>query len=99
MNARGRKGSEETRAIREKAARMERARRERNSLRHLLHVGALGWILIVPAILGAILGRLLGEGQLWASVVGLLVGIFFGALAVAWNVKRALAENDEEGKG
>lgn len=87
--------------VRRKAERMARGRRTRSSpWLALAHAGALGWVLILPAVLGVALGRLLeratGRGGL--TVLLLLVGLALGAALVARQVRRALQE-EEPGRG
>jgi hypothetical protein len=91
-------GGGDARKVREKAERMARARRARGTLwRSLLHVGVLGWLLILPALAGAVLGRVLARstGMRWLAMAGLLLGLLIGGLTVFWNVRRAIHEEDD----
>lgn len=85
--------------VRKKAQRMARARRSHDPMwRYLAHVGVLGWMFILPVVLGAAGGRLLARwtGMRWLAVVGLLAGLGTGAY-VAWRqVRRSLEDAEHE---
>lgn len=85
--------------VRRKAERMARARRSHDSMwRYLAHVGVLGWMFILPVVLGAAGGRFLARwsGQRWLAVVGLLVGLAAGSLVVWREVRHSLEDADRE---
>lgn len=87
--------------VRQKANRLRRARSASSSIwRHLANVGVLGWIFLLPVLLGLVAGRLiagrlgLGRGPVLA---GLLVGLVVGAWTSWWHVRRSLEDRDDEG--
>lgn len=93
------KTSPETEEVRRKAARVQRARVKQAALwRHLAHVGALGWTLMVPLVLGLLGGQLVG--RLTSSrapiLLGLLVGLVAGIAATARQVRGALQDDEED---
>ncbi|MEZ4390174.1 MAG: AtpZ/AtpI family protein [Polyangiales bacterium] len=83
--------------VEKKAARLAEARRRRPTLwQHLGHVGALGWVFVLPLVGGVALGRLVAHGRsdhapVW---VGLLVGLAAGGYGAWRQLRRGL--NDEE---
>lgn len=86
--------------VRRKAERMAEGRRARSSAwLALAHAGALGWVLVLPVVLGVALGRLLerttGRGGL--TVLCLLLGLALGAALVTRQVRRAL-EDPQRGR-
>lgn len=89
------------REVRRKAERMARARRSHNSMwRYLAHVGVLGWMFILPVVLGAAGGRLLARwtGIRLLALAGLLAGLGTGAY-VAWRqVRQSLEDAEDEAK-
>jgi ATP synthase protein I len=65
---------------------MARSRRASQPLwRHLVHVGVLGWVFVLPVVLGAVLGRMLEHwtGRRGAALAALLLGVLVGMYA-AW---------------
>lgn len=85
---------DEIRAVRTKVARMVRARQETNSIfKTLVHVGALGWVFVLPIVLGLVAGRAMGGRT--GAVVGLLLGVLFGGFAVYWNLRRSLHDDEK----
>jgi len=89
----------ETGPVRRKALRMLRARRQRVSpWRALLHVGVLGWVFVLPVVLGVVGGRLveLHLGLRGATLGGLLLGVVAGAYAAWRQIRQSLAEGDDE---
>lgn len=90
-----------TSEVRRKAERMARARRGRESMwRYLAHVGVLGWMFILPVVLGAAGGHLLARwtGIRFLAVVGLLFGLAAGSY-VAWRqVRHSLEDAEDEAK-
>ncbi len=90
---------ERTREVRRRVERMAEARRRADTFwRHVLNVGTLGWVFILPVVLGAVLGRL--GARLWGikalGVIGLLVGVAAGAYGVYRQVQKSLEEDSEE---
>ena len=89
-----------TEMVRHKAERMARARRERrNFWRTLSHVGVLGWLFVLPLVVGVAVGRYLADttGYGIYVLVGLVVGLLVGGY-VAWKaVQAALAEVRDQG--
>lgn len=61
-------------------------------LRHLAHVGVLGWIFILPVVLLAWLGHevSLVLNATWPAVFALLLGVAIGAYGVWRNVSESL---------
>lgn len=90
----------ESEAVRRKAHRMRLARRSSASLwRHLAHVGVLGWLFILPVVLGLFLGRLvsLRVGGTAPLLVGLGLGLLVGGYVTWRQVRRSLDDDDEGG--
>lgn len=87
--------------VRRKAERMARARKSRDSMwRYLAHVGVLGWMFILPVVLGAAGGHLLARwtGIRFLAIAGLLVGLATGTY-VAWRqVRHSLEDAEDEAK-
>ena len=87
--------------VRRKAERMARARKNRDSMwRYLAHVGVLGWMFILPVVLGAAGGHVLARwtGMRFLAVMGLLLGLGTGAY-VAWRqVHQSLEDAQDEAK-
>lgn len=87
--------------VRRKAERMARSRAATSSLwRHLAHVGVLGWVFVLPVVLGAVVGRLLmrSTGQKPLALAPLLLGVLLGAYAVWRQVRSSWPASDEEQK-
>lgn len=85
--------------IRRKAERMRRARSRSPSLwRSILHVGSLGWLFVIPIVLGAVLGHLLGRwtGLASLAVAPMLAGLAAGGYAVWVRLKKSARDDDEE---
>ncbi len=85
-----------------KAARLSRARRSRPLLwATLARVIGLGWVFILPLVVGAALGRLIARslGRPWIALVGLALGLFSGVYGVFRQVKGGLADDSSEGGG
>lgn len=88
--------------VRRKAERLQRARKKRATLfHHLLQVGALGWILILPLLGGVAIGHLVARlSGFWAAtLLGLLLGLAAGALGVFLQVRRSLTDDGDETAG
>jgi uncharacterized membrane protein YfcA len=80
-----------------KVAAVERTRQRRAPLwRQLAHVGALGWLLALPVVLGGLAGRAIGSlvDAQWPALTGLLLGLVIGLVAVYAAVKRSLSEEE-----
>ncbi len=91
--------SEYTETVRRKAKRMAVARRRRESLfRHLAQVGVLSWMLVVPLVLSAFLGRLLVDvfHRRELGLASLAVGLATGLWLVWRQLGRSLAQASEE---
>lgn len=89
----------ETDAVRRKAERIARGRRERRSAwQNLAHVGTLGWVLVIPLVLGIFVGRLaaIATGTRAPTLVGLFVGLAAGAYAVWRQLRRSLRDEEDE---
>lgn len=87
------------RSVASRTARMRKARASRSTIwRHVVHVGALGWMFILPIVLGAIAGRFLRtwRGVESAPVVGLGLGLLVGALLVFREVRSTLDEREDQ---
>lgn len=86
--------------VRKKAERLERAKRRDagRGFRELFRTGALGWMLILPAVLFAFLARWAFHEthQRWLSVLLLGVGLAIGIAGVVRQVRRSLEEREEE---
>ena len=88
-----------TSEVRRKAQRMARARRSKDPMwRYLAHVGVLGWMFILPVVLGAAGGHLLARwtGIRWLAVVGLLAGLATGSYVTWRQVRGSLEEAEHE---
>jgi len=85
--------------VRRKAARLSKARRRTSTWwRHVANVGALGWMLVVPTVVGAMLGR---WGAQWfemrsLTLVGLGLGLAVGLYTTGWHVRRSLRDDEVE---
>lgn len=78
-----------------KAERLARARQRRKSLfQALVHVGALGWMFVLPVVLGAIGGRLLAHAMQrpYLKLPLLLAGLLVGGYAVFRELRRSLED-------
>lgn len=85
--------------IRRKAERMVEARRRRVATwENLVHVGALGFLVVVPTALGAALGRLAGRslGSPSLALAGLLLGLFLGGYAAWRHIRSSLWRRDAQ---
>ncbi len=90
MNAlRRNRGHEEMhRAVRRRAERRERGEREgeRSIWQNLSMIGALGWLIVVPTLLGVLLGRWLDrlfETGITLTAACIVVGVALGSY-LAW---------------
>ena len=85
--------------VERKVRRLRLARSERRSLwRSLAHVGVLGWLFILPVLLGIATGRWVSTviGQRWPLLAGLALGLAVGGY-VSWRqVRGSIAHDDEE---
>lgn len=84
--------------VRRKAERMARARRRAPlGWRHLSSVGVLGWLFIIPVVLGAFAGRLVA--RTWhtpgATLIGLGLGLAAGAYVAFRHVQTSLRQDDD----
>jgi ATP synthase protein I len=80
-------------AVRLRRERRERGRRngERSLAQNLAMVGVLGWTIVVPGLLGILLGRWL-DGRLGTGIVFTSALVFIGlgvGCALAWRSMRA----------
>ena len=70
---------------------------ERSLARNLAMIGALGWLVVTPTLLGVFLGRWLdgqfGSGLLWTGAL-LTVGLVLGCL-IAWRRVEQIQREDE----
>jgi len=83
-----------------KVARMRRARRRKGTAwTTLVHVGALGWMLVLPVLAGVALGYPLAKrlGHPWPAMLGLLLGLVVGVYVVWRSVSRSF-QADEDGE-
>ena len=64
---------------------------ERSLAQNLAMVGALGWLIVVPTLLGGFLGRWL-DGLLDTGVQFTLPGVFLGVGLGAWMAWRRMNE-------
>jgi ATP synthase protein I len=88
--------------VRRKAARMARGRaRGATPWRHLVHVGVLGWMFILPVVGGAFLGGALARitGRAMFAIGPLLLGVAAGAYGVWRQVRGSLRDDDEATSG
>jgi ATP synthase protein I len=101
MKAAGEQEEEEThnglrRAVelRERRSRRWREQGERSIGRNLAMMGALGWLMVAPMLLGAFIGRWLdrvsGEGVIWTAAL-----IFAGSVFGGYLVWRRITEEPE----
>lgn len=99
-----RPGDDRGRQAMEEALERERRRRARRDAedppsvwRHLSILGALGWMIVVPVLLAALLGRWLdarfGTGVLFSGVL-ILIGICLSGW-LAWNRVKEEEEDEE----
>lgn len=80
-----------------RARRLARARRGPADLwSTLASVVGLGWVLVLPLVLGAVLGRLLARsfGRPWVALAGLLIGLAAGGYGVFRQVKLGLRDDE-----
>jgi ATP synthase protein I len=87
--------------VRRKAERMAQSRKHRDTAwRYLANVGVLGWMFILPVVLGAAGGHLLARwtGIRFLAVAGLLLGLGAGAYAAWRQVRRSLEDAEDEAK-
>lgn len=83
-----------------KVHRLRLARKSGDTVwRHLAHMGVLGWLMILPILLGLWVGRVIARST--GSPVPLLLGLFsglgVGAYVVFRQVRSSLEEKDDEG--
>lgn len=81
--------------VEHKVERMSRARsRPANIWRHVIDVGALGFVFVLPVVAGAMVGRALARwtGQSWLAIATLLLGLAIGAYGAWRHLERSLAE-------
>jgi ATP synthase protein I len=91
----------ETEEVRKKARRAQLARAEKSGAwKYLANVGVLGWVFMVPVLLGLFLGRLvaLRTGSRAPLLVGLLAGLVLGAWGTWRQVRRSLLDDPGEPK-
>jgi predicted F0F1-ATPase subunit len=95
------KPTPEAQEIRRKASRLRLARASKGALwRHLAHVGVLGWLFILPVLLGVFLGKLVAAhtGGQAPLLVGLFAGLVVGAYVTWRQVRRSISEDEEGGE-
>ncbi|MCA9623429.1 MAG: AtpZ/AtpI family protein [Myxococcales bacterium] len=83
-----------------KVERMRRARQRKGTAwMSLVHVGALGWMLVLPVLAGVGIGYVFAKrfGHPWPAALGLALGLCVGVYVVWRSVDRSLAEDDDEG--
>lgn len=81
-----------------KIAQLQRSRASERSLwRTAIHAGTLGWMLVLPAVLGGIGGHYLGKQMTstWPAVAGVVIGLSVGIYGVWRAVKRSLDEEED----
>ena len=92
------------RNVTRKAARRREARaRPPSVLLWMRAIGIVGWSIVVPALLGVIVGRWLDErmdaGTISWTLTLLLVGVVIGiGVAGAWVRREGLGDRSEEGR-
>ena len=82
------------REVKGKARRLARAREKRGGFwRHLAHVGSLGFVLVLPVLGGAVLGRVvaLRTDRPGIALAMLIVGLVIGACASGLMIKKSLS--------
>ena len=98
MNRTGGTAPEDVAAeVRRKAERLLRSRRTRSPFwSQLVHVGVLGWMFILPTVLFAAAGHLVGRatGRNGWAVAGVVIGVLVGAY-VAWRHVAPTLEDPE----
>lgn len=80
--------------VRRKAERMLQARARRAALwSQIAHVGVLGFVFVLPVVLGAFAGRALGRytGSRSAPVAAILAGVLVGGYASWRQIQRSLS--------
>lgn len=78
-----------------KARRMADARRRGDrGWSSLAHVGTLGWVFVLPVVLGAMAGGLLARmtGHRAWVLIPMLLGVAVGSYLVWWQLRRTAAE-------
>lgn len=86
-------------SVKRKADRMAAARRRGDSFwTALVHVGALGWVFVLPVVAGAVAGRSLARavGQPALAVAPLALGIALGAYLVWWQLRRTVVDDADQ---
>ncbi len=82
--------SEAVRIRQQRRARWEREG-ERSLWKNLSMIGSLGWLVVVPTLIGAFAGRLLdqtfGQGIFWTAAL-IFLGVAFGSYLAWQKVKR-----------
>lgn len=81
--------------VRRKAERMRLAREQRRSIwRHLGQIGALGWTLILPILLAAVLGGVLADrlDRPWLALLVVALGVIIGGYTSWRQIRRSLEE-------
>ena len=81
-----------------KIARLKRARRaQRSPWQTAILAGSLGWMLVLPAVLGGLGGHHLGRqlDQAWPAATGVIAGLAIGIYGVWRSVRRTLNEEDD----
>lgn len=89
------------RAVGKKARRLRRSRTVRRSFwQGLIHVGALGWMFVIPVVIGAFVGHWLRRftSSRSLSVAPLLLGVAIGVYVVARELWGSLADDDDDDK-
>jgi ATP synthase protein I len=85
-------------AARRRREQVARARAERSVFRSLATIGALGWLIVTPALLALYVGRRLdqaaGGGIFWTGAL-LMAGIALGS-ALAWRRVSQQAARDRQ---
>lgn len=85
--------------LRRKAARMIEARKRGQPIwRHLVHVGVLGWMFVLPIVVSAFLGGLLARatGVRSLAVGSIILGVAVGGYVVWRQVSRSMRDDEEE---
>lgn len=87
-------------SVRRKAERMARARSKDMPIwRHLIHVGVLGWVFVLPVLLGAVCSRWLVHvtERKALALLPLLAGVALGGYGVWRQVRPSMS--DQNGPG